>query len=434
MQCSESYVSWKKTKTLSEKLLLSATWAARVILGVVFIFSGLAKAIDPWGSLYKFSEYVSVWGLEIGRPAILVFACALCIFEVLIGTSLLLNMYRRITCWISLAFMACMTAFTFYIWLDDPVADCGCFGDVLIISNSATFLKNIFLLAVNVFLVCFRKFGMTLVRPKIQWIAGFVTLVYVVTVEFYGYNIQPLVDFRPYPVGTDMKNIARQEDERAEIKFLYQKDGVEQMFDIDRLPDDTWTFVKRVEPSDDDKSLLSISDENDFDVTEDVFETEGRLYLLTVNDPQRYGISRAEMANSLYDYSVETGASMVAVVGTAPENLLDWAQNVGARYPVYSADETDLKMLARGDAALIVLDDGVIKWKTNIYALPPEFPYDNDNETLRGISSDKSFFVKISVFWLVLMLVLVITSVFSPRTRQPKFLGTKENEVDQEKT
>ena len=71
----------KKTKS---RLISPLVQVARVIVGVLFIFSGAVKLVDPIGSQYKFEEYFSegVLGLEFLIPFALYFSVFLIVLEI----------------------------------------------------------------------------------------------------------------------------------------------------------------------------------------------------------------------------------------------------------------------------------------------------------------------------------------------------------------
>lgn len=400
---------------LQEKLSIKKIVFYRIlclILGGVFVVSGFSKAVDPWGGLYKIQEYFAAWGMDFSHEFCLIAACLLSGFELLLGVLLILGCFRRLLPWIAMVFMSFMTLLTLYIWIADPVSDCGCFGDFLRISNGMTFAKNLILLGIALLLVGIRKKPCSLIRPKLQWLVLIFTGAYVIAIQIYGYNVQPLIDFRPYPVGTNLEAILSRETEDANLKFIYEKDGEEVAFDADNLPDESWTFVRRETTSKTESEEISIFDGEE-EVTADVIEPEGEQYVLLISNPQRYGISRSEMANRLYEDASRNDKSMIAVIALNPDSIGSWKAKTGARYPVYSAEDTDIKMLARGDAAIMALNDGVIQWKSNIYALPPEFP-EGEMSTAQLMAEGREHpLAKFTVVWVVALFVVYVLSRFS---------------------
>ncbi len=144
---------------------------ARILLGITFVFSGFVKGIDPWGSAYKFIDYFNAMGLDGLAVTAFPLGMLLALGEFLIGVGLLFAILPKLSSWGALLFMAFFTPLTLWIALKNPVSDCGCFGDALVLSNWATFYKNIvfIILAVFVFvnrrkLTCFlgKKTGLAL--------------------------------------------------------------------------------------------------------------------------------------------------------------------------------------------------------------------------------------------------------------------------------
>ena len=376
MQSSELSVSPKPTDTDRSNAspgAICACWFLRVVLGAVFLFSGFTKAVDPWGSLYKFQEYFASWALEPSRGFCLIAACLLALFEFGLGIVIITGSYRKVAPRVCLAFMALMTLLSLYISITDPVSDCGCFGEAVILSNTATLLKNIVLLVLSFLLMRTSAKVASVVAPALQWLVLVFTTFYVIAIQIYGYQIQPLVDFRAFPNGTDLYEKI-ESDAANDVGFVYEKDGQQLTFAADNLPDDTWTFVGRTSGAIVDNADFAVFDLDDDEVTEDIVNPEGYMYLLIVSDPDRYGPARAEMANRLYQSTEGTVNEMVAIVGASAERTRRWIELVEAEYPVYTADPVHLKTLARGDAALVCLRNGVIEWKTNIFALSPDFP------------------------------------------------------------
>jgi len=390
----------------------------RIVLGGVLVFSGLAKAIDPWGGLYKIADYLTAWDMSPSHEISLVLAALLATFEFGLGAMIVFGCYRKATRWLVLAFMGFMSVLSLYIWIANPVEDCGCFGEALIISNGATFLKNIILMVPVWILFRTNTAVPPLIRPAIQWIVLVATFGYVSAIQVIGYHIQPLVDFRPYPVGTDLAATVSNV-ETPEMDFVYEKDGQRQTFTADNLPDESWTFVERIEHKTDNapKSEIAFFDAFGDDVTAEVILAEGDEFILIVTDPDNHGISRSEMANRLAEYCDANDASMIAVVALPSDSLDEWADRTEAAYDVYSAEDTDLKILARGEAAVIMLRNGVIQWKRNIYSLEPDFP--NGDETPDSIFADEDSptLLQLTFLWLIVIALTAIIPHLTGRLR-----------------
>lgn len=179
------------------RLYTAAVWLARLIAGATFVVSGWAKAIDPWGFIIKVEEYLTVWGMAFPREVVLTGCIALACIEFCTGVMLATGSLKRFSALTALAMMAVMLPLTVYIYIAEPVADCGCFGDFFVISNSATMLKNIVLTALIVFLLIKGPSTAGLYPAPIQWLVITVSFAFPLWLSFVGYNVQPIVDFRP---------------------------------------------------------------------------------------------------------------------------------------------------------------------------------------------------------------------------------------------
>lgn len=398
-----------KIKELSTDAQRWVVWTLRVLVGGVFVFSGMVKAIDPWGGLYKITEYFASVNIGITHESALVLSCLLSSFEFAVGLLLLVGAFRRTIVWLLSAFIAVMTAITVWIFFANPVSDCGCFGDALVLSNGATLAKNIVLCLLMVALAKYNHKVAGIYHYHLQWLVCVFSAAYTLSISLIGYFAQPIIDFRPYKVGT---NLSQMISETVDPLFVYQKDGEVKTFTSDNLPDDSWTFVERQQPEKQNAELAFFADGED--VTSSVVDssTDGGLLMLLVTHPDKYGISRSRMANRLYDYMRQNDGTMVAVVPEANEEIVQkWIDDVEAKYDVYTAEDTDLKAFARGFAALVYIKDGVVMWKYNIYALSPEIEAINDVNSPDAISKIKPIesmhlFAKLTIIYIALMLLL----------------------------
>lgn len=221
---------------------------AQIIIGITFVFSGLMKGIDPMGTAIKIEEYVAILGLRLPSWIYLGASITLNVFEALLGVSLLIGWRRKITSWAALVLMCGMTLLSLYIYIFEPVADCGCFGDALVISNAATYWKNVVLLLLTIFL--FRNLGSwyewTTVRRSDVLMGA--TLAILALFNITNVKHEPIIDFRPYTIGSDLMELTTTGGSEGEYvyNFVYSKDGVERTFHIDELVevDSTWIYVR----------------------------------------------------------------------------------------------------------------------------------------------------------------------------------------------
>ncbi|MDE6528685.1 MAG: DoxX family protein [Muribaculaceae bacterium] len=348
-------------------------WILRLVVGGVFVMSGLVKMIDLWGFVFKIEEYLAIWNLSQPRTIVFIVAMGISGYEFVLGSLLAMGCYKRVAPWGLLLTMAAMLPLTLYVWLADPVSDCGCFGDFWKISNAATFFKNVVITGALLLLLKWNgRLRESLFNPAIQWMVGAWISLYIIIIGLYGYNAQPMADFRSFPVGTSL--LPSDADGDAGFAFIYEKDGRKEEFSIDNLPDSTWTFVDRVSTGsaakEDEHAELAVFDGED-DVTADVIEPEGEQLLLVVSEPRRAGVTFTYTINEIYEYADSIGLPMIALLGTDSKGVAIWRDMSMAEYPCYTADDTLLKELARGSISLVMLDNGVITSKTTLGSISP---------------------------------------------------------------
>lgn len=348
-------------------------WLLRLIVGATFVLSGFTKSIDVWGSFYKIGEYFEAWGWDIPSSLVVLASFLLGGVEFVCGCLLIFGCYKRAVVWLMALMMAFMLPLTAYIYVADPVSDCGCFGDFLVISNSATFVKNIFLTLFLLYLLKFNRLVDGLFVPYVQWIIGGLLSLYILIVALYGYNIQPLIDFRRFGPGTDLLaevSDADEDNDGAEYEFIYEKDGRQSSFTIDNLPDSTWTFVDRklVGGSETVADGFSVISDGE-NIVNDIIDPETDQFIVTIPDIGKVDLSYTYLLNELNDYITARGGSMVALVSADDKGIERWRDVSMASYDIYTAEPTLIKELARGHAALVFLRKGVVVWKRTLSSI-----------------------------------------------------------------
>lgn len=360
--------------------------ACRVIVGITFIIAGWAKAIDPWGFIIKINEYLAVWKMNIPHELVVTGAIALCVCEFAIGLMILVGAFKRTAVIVAAIFMAFMLPLTIYIAVASPVSDCGCFGEWIVISNGATLAKNIVITAAIIYLLIYNKTIGGLFAVPFQWLLLVATVSYPLYLAFIGYNIQPLVDFRPFKTGTALFT-EESDDFASNATYIYEKAGVEQEFTLDNLPDSTWTFVDTMSEgdSDDSKDVLELMDEEGANVTDELAETTGYSLYLVIPQPEVQMLSRARLINELALWCDSHGIGFNAILGVTGGSVDNWESLVRPHFPVYSAEETTLRMLVRGTSALVMTYKGIILWKRTLNSFDPSIIDSNKVESLAQI-------------------------------------------------
>lgn len=399
------------------------TWLFRLIAGGTFIFSGFVKAIDPWGTFYKFSEYTTAMGLNIVPALLLIAVAGLCIVEFATGISLLLGIYRKSAPIVALLIMCVMLPLTLWIALFNPVSDCGCFGDFLIISNWSTFWKNLILTLVIIWLLKFNGKCRYLISPAFQWLALVFSALFILIISFVGYYDQPLLDFRPYAEGTALvTNSDEEADDADNFVFVYEKDGIKKEFGVDdELPSesDGWRYVERrakekpaslsTESDSEAKTFRIWNLQGDEDVTEEVIPEEGKALLLMIPDLGSVSPATTWKINALYDWAHSHSIEMIAVVSGSISEILEWKDLAMPEYPIYTSDDTAIKEVVRGNPAIVMLDNGIISRKTALGSIDVnKFTDKSDSGAKSSTTGDAGFIANRKAFlkWVVYLYLI----------------------------
>ena len=368
----------------------------RFVLAAVFIFSGFVKATDPLGTVYKLGDYAEAFGLGAAVPphgVLLLAAMLLCLFEFVLGICLLFTIWRRTTLALTLAFLCFMTPLTLYLAVANPVADCGCFGDAIVLTNWQTFWKNVILLAITIPVLINNECLVRLIHRNTQWVISGFAIVSLGLFMRANLRHLPLIDFRPYHIGANFEaSMAVPEDApqpRYDTYFTLSKDGQVQEFTLDDYPDSTWTFVssrtvlreKGYEPPIHDFALI---DSEGDDITSDLFEP-GWRFLLVMNKLQYEDM--LDVINDLYDYATINDCPFYALTSATGADMEQWRDDTGANYDFYTADDITLKTIIRSNPGLLLVHDGTIVGKWSKHDIPRELSFDTPPQQQEWVTS-----------------------------------------------
>lgn len=348
---------------------------SRWITGIVFVFSGFVKGVDPMGSAIKFTDYFTAFRLDFMIPLAEELALLLILAEFLAGAALLLGFRIREASWGALIFMIFFLPFTLYLAIFNPVSDCGCFGDALVLTNWETFYKNC-IISIPVVMAFFTRKekppSIPLWKEALLLAASLALILYV---SLYGITHMPLIDFRPYHIGSNipekMKIPEGAPTDEYETILVYEKDGKQQEFTLDNYPwqDTTWTWVETrsvlvsegYQPAIDD---FMVTDRNGNDVTGDILSEPGFVFLLISYDLEKARESSLIRADSLSWQALAGGMQFYGLTASPEIVIESKKEKLGLSYPFLLADETLLKTIVRSNPCLIVLKEGTIvnKW------------------------------------------------------------------------
>lgn len=356
----------------------------RATLSIVFIVSGLVKAIDPLGTISKVAEYQSsLFGitsptlLSLSSPI----AVVLIALEFLTGALLLAGVYRRLAARLSFLLMLLMTLLTGYIYLSDMRIDCGCFGEAIKLTPGETFLKNIILLPMAYLLATGSRKLRHLYSRRERWIPLFLASIGILYMIYESYTDLPYVDFLPYKVGVNLPQSMQEADAQMQdlldrhTRYIYEREGSEQSFAMDSLPDDNrWRFVRIEQPSflqldllQYDFSLLSYDGD---DKTDSILSDKQGVFLLCSNSWSDANLDKIDVYNELYRYTKQHGYQLYGVSSGSEEDAEQWRYHTGAIYPILFLDGTTIKSLTRSNPGLIILKSGTILDKVPSERMP----------------------------------------------------------------
>lgn len=353
----------------------------RFIVAAVFIFSGFVKLVDPSGTAYKIQDYLET--IHLGLPLWLAMlgSVTLGTTELVLGLNAAFKVCYERTTRLLLFVVMFFTGLTLYVAIADPVQDCGCFGDALVISNWATFFKNVVLLVFSIVMFRSRYYLRSRIMQDSQNLmtACFIVLALVVSVNAIRHL--PFIDFRPYAVGVDlveqMKVPEGMPQDVYQTTFVYEQDGVEQEFTEDDYPwqDSTWTYVssenvlvsKGAEPAIHD---FAIANDAMGDITQDVLMDDRYTFLLVAPYLDKASYKHNDEIEDLMAYCDEQNFPFLVLTSTTGEAVAQYKEQFSFDFEVYAMDEITLKTMIRSNPGLVIIKDGVVLAKYHHNDLP----------------------------------------------------------------
>lgn len=359
--------------------------ALQLFVGVVFIFSGFVKVVDPLGSLYKVTDYLTAFHWDALKPLGFAGMNAMSAVEFVLGIGLVLGIRKKLVTLGVLAFMVFYTPLTLYLAIANPVSDCGCFGDALVITNWQTFWKNVFLLLAVIYIWKNLEYSNRGFCEKAEWAVLIYSFIFSIGLSAYCFQNLPVIDFRPYKIGANIqKGMEIPEGapkDEYKTTLIYEKDGKKQEFTMENYPKDTtWKFV-------DSKSELIqqgyvppihdfvLEHPDDGDITDIILGDTNYVFLLVahnltefdvVSNPGGAHFDYSDKVNAAYTYAHNHGYKFYCLTATGVESD-DMAKYKAATKPEYeylNADEIMLKTIIRSSPGLMIIKKGDVinKW------------------------------------------------------------------------
>jgi hypothetical protein len=368
---------------------------SRILIGLVFIFSGIVKAIDPLGSAYKFHDYFQAFNIGFLNWLSLPLAILLCTAEFISGFSVLTGLRQKTGIWGVMILMLIFTPLTFILALTNPVSDCGCFGDAIHLTNWQTFGKNIILVVLGIVLYTDRKQVKYLFKTSTEWALIASTIVLFILFSIVNLRYLPVLDFLPYKTGIKIadKMFVPEGVRGDEYKttFIYEKDGIKKEFNLNNYPanDTTWKFVdqksilikKGYQPPIHDFSITSMNGE---DLTQKVLSHPGHSVLMISKKLAEADNKHLVKGFELGTYCMENRIDFYILTASGTDEVKSYKNGL----QFCTVDETTLKTIIRANPGYILLKDGIIigKWS---WANVPEKEWFGEQVT-QGVLMDKN--------------------------------------------
>ena len=390
------------------------------LVGLTFIFSGIVKCIDPIGTSIKLHDYFGAFGLSWLNDWTLFLAWLLCLSEFFIGLNIVLAKNRPLFTTLALLVMLGFTPLTLYLALENPVSDCGCFGDAIVLTNWQTFWKNVVLLVCTIILCIYRNKLLEPNKRDFITIIFYAEIIIALVLCYIGTNHLPYIDFRPFRPGVNILNAMNGTgDEEIEYKCIYELDGVQKEFSLDALPDEDsgWTFVETKEYKKENKSEeeqgphisdFFLLDEAGEDITTEILTAPEYTFLLISPNLATAEEKYIDRIENIYEYSMVEGYNFYCVTLNDSTEIEKWKYRTGAEYDFIFSDATIMETMIRSNPGIMLLKEGTILWKSCMQDL--------DVEVLTSAKLSEQSYGEINagdeknnIFWLVsLMLAPII--------------------------
>jgi uncharacterized membrane protein YphA (DoxX/SURF4 family) len=350
---------------------------SRLLVALVFIFSGFVKGVDPLGTAYRIEDYFIAFGTDWANPLSLFLSIFLCAVEFSLGVALLLNLRLKYLAWPLLLMMLFFTLLTFNDALYNPVPDCGCFGDALKLTNWATFYKNIVLMILVGIIFFYRNRYRSMFLPRIDHIVITVIFAGFVCFSIYQYRHLPWIDFLGWKTGTDLVP-DNPGQAKTYLTYRNKSTGEEKEYLSPNYPwNDSvwmaqWEFAsQRIDESGVIKGhTLKIFDAEGNDYTTTFINNPGYQFLVasySLKDASRKGF---EKINRFDEDVYRDGHSIVVLTGSLEDEIQSFRKGLHDELEFYQADDVELKMMIRANPGLVLLKDGVVMGKWHWRDLP----------------------------------------------------------------
>lgn len=367
-------------QTINFKSMKNLAQISRVLVGVLFIISGLIKANDTLGFSYKLEEYFEVFGWPVFVPWAHGLSMFICVFEIVCGVTLLLGAYARLNAWLLLLMILFFTWLTGYSAFTNKVTDCGCFGDAIKLKPLQSFYKDLILLV----LISFIFFGVKHIKPlfnkSIQSIALFVAIIVSAFFTFYTAMFLPVVDFLPYKEGNDIAKLTScppgSPVDSFAMVFIYEKNGVKEEFDMNHIPSDTnYHFVDRIDKLIREGCKPPIHDfrltgTDGLEYVDSLFAKDEYKLVLVQSDLKSGHKGAEKQLAELAEESKKNGVELWALSNNAWEEIETYRHEHQLAFPYYQVDRKPLLSIVRSNPGLVLMKKSTVIKKWSAFEIP----------------------------------------------------------------
>ncbi|NBX27822.1 MAG: DoxX family protein [Chitinophagia bacterium] len=349
----------------------------RILVGVLFIFSGLIKANDPLGLSYKMTEFFEVLHMTAFIPMALVFSICMIAFEIIAGVAVILGYAYELFSFLLLLLIALFTFLTAYALFTGNIKECGCFGDCIKISNTETFVKDVALFVFIVVLFIYRKKVTSLFSKQVSIFLLVVVSVASFGIQFYVLKHLPFKDCLAYKVGNNIEEKMKVPPgaipDQFETVMIYEKNGKQQSFTMQNYPwqDTTWKFVdsktQLVKKGNAEPEIkgFAVNDVDGNDYTTAILQEVAPTFILFVKDPATAHEDKMKEAADLLKSATQQGAACYIFSSGSKEVTQAFQKKWGLEgIQMMQFDGTESKTAMRSNPGLMLLQKGTItnKW------------------------------------------------------------------------
>ncbi|HSZ32673.1 MAG TPA: BT_3928 family protein [Puia sp.] len=368
---------------------------ARLLVGILFIFSGLIKANDPLGLSYKMQEFFEVWNLSALDAWTLGFSIVMIVFEILAGVAVILGWRMRLFAWLLLLLIIFFSFLTGYAVISGKIRECGCFGNCIPLQAMGSFLKDLMLLLLILILFIYRDEIKSRISANGCKLLLALTLIFSFTIQWYTLRYLPIIDCLPFKKGANilekMKTPANAIPDSTTINFVYEKNHKTIEFSADQMPSDldsSYTFIKRydklirkgnAEPEIKDFSLISKSGN---DSTSQILNRPGYLIMVIARSFPQTNPYWNKTFSLIYTLARSRNIPVIVVTSDREaadawlnSNDLGMTGETSNGISVFGCDATAVKTAARADPTFYLLKKGTILNKWSYASLELAIPF-----------------------------------------------------------